>query len=194
MQLVTWIVPNELAIARIPVRREDIKLLKSVGFRAIVCLATEREIAPFWGGILSYESNVISESMEFYFLPVEPGRAPDTRDLIELLNWISSRASKGRPVVVHCFAGVGRAGTVAAAYLIFAKGMMPQAAMDYVRRIRPNAIESWEQEEALIQLSSILNFIFRSKIPLETILKPIETRKLGTLGKLKMKVTSLLKH
>ncbi|MEM3619450.1 MAG: dual specificity protein phosphatase family protein, partial [Candidatus Korarchaeum sp.] len=136
---VIWVVPNELAISRIPTRREDIRMLRSMGCKALVCLATEREIAPFWGGILSYENAVISEGMDFYFLPTEPGGAPDMREMMDLLNWISSRTSRGSPVAVHCFAGIGRAGTVAAAYLIFTRNMTPQAALDYVRRIRPNA-------------------------------------------------------
>jgi len=170
------VIPNEIAISRIPVKKEDLRIIKSLGIRAIVCLATEREIYPFWGGILTYEANVISESMEFYFLPVEPKSAPDIKELIDLLIWISSRATKGKPVAVHCFAGVGRAGTVAAAYLIF-KGMMPKAAIDQVRKVRPGAIESSEQEEVLFQLSSVIDLVLRKEIPLKLVLEPIETKK-----------------
>lgn len=194
MQLVTWVVPNEIAIARIPVKKEDLKLIKSMGCRAIVCLATEREIAPFWGGILAYESSVISEGMEFYFLPVEPGQAPELKEMIDLLNWISSRAARSRPVAVHCFAGIGRAGTIAAAYLIFSRGMTARAAIDYVRRIRPNAVESWKQEEALMQLNSALNLVLMGKIPFEAILEPIETRRLGFLRRLMIGMASLFKR
>jgi len=158
------------------VKREDIKAIKSMGIKAIVCLATEREVYPFWGGILTYEANVISEGMEFYFLPIEPKGAPDIRELIDLLTWISSRATRGKPVAIHCFAGVGRAGTVAAAYLIF-KGMTPKAAIDQVRRVRPGAIESSEQEEVLFQLGSVINLVLKKEIPLKLILEPIETKK-----------------
>ncbi|MCS7102695.1 MAG: dual specificity protein phosphatase family protein [Candidatus Korarchaeum sp.] len=190
---ITWIVPNELAISRIPTRRDDIKLLKSLGCKALVCLATEREIAPFWGGILTYESFVISEGMDFYFLPVEPGGAPGLREMIDLLTWISSRASKGNSVAVHCFAGIGRAGTVAAAYLVFTRNMTPQAALDYVRRLRPNALESQKQEEAVIQLSSVVNLLLTGKISLQTILEPIETKKPNFVRRILLKIPALLR-
>lgn len=190
---ITWVVPRELAISRIPTRREDIKLLKSIGCRALVCLATEREIAPFWGGILSYENAVISGGMDFYFLPTEPGEAPDMREMMDLLNWISSRTARGSPVAIHCFAGVGRAGTVAAAYLIFTRNMTPQAALNYVRRIRPNAVESQKQEEAVIQFSSMINLLLTGKIPLQYILEPIETRKLGLMRRIWLRLLALMK-
>ncbi len=187
---ILWVVPKELAISRIPTRREDIRLIKSVGFRALVCLATEREIAPFWGGILSYENAVISEGMEFYFLPVEPGRAPELREMIDLLTWISSSVAAGRPVAVHCFAGIGRAGTIAAAYLVFSRGMTHQAALDYVRRIRPNAVESQEQEETIIRLSSVVNLLLTEMIPLQAVLEPIKTKKPGLARRLLLKLSA----
>jgi len=184
MQFLTWVVPMELGISRIPVRREDIKKLKAMGARCIVCLATEWEIAPYWGGIYSYEHAVVNEGMEFYFLPVEPGGAPSTGEMIRLLEWISSRATKGRPSAVHCFAGVGRAATVAAGYLIFSKGMTVEAAIDYIRRIRPGAIETYAQEEALMTLSAFLTSILIGQIPIEIALNPPERRKRGIIDRL----------
>jgi len=185
MQFLTWVVPMELGISRIPVKKDDLKMLKAMGARCIVCLATEWEIAPYWGGIYSYEHAVIDEGMEFYFLPVEPGGAPNTRDMVNLLDWISSRAAKGRPSVVHCFAGVGRAATVAAGYLIFSRGMTANAAIEYMRRIKPGAIETYIQEETLMTLSAFLTSILAGQIPIEIALNPPERRRRGIMDRLR---------
>jgi ADP-ribosyl-[dinitrogen reductase] hydrolase len=46
---------------------------------------------------------------------------------------------------VHCWGGVGRAGTIAAACLV-ARGTPPEDAMAIVRKTRGRAIESAAQE------------------------------------------------
>lgn len=184
MQLLTWVVPMELGISRIPVKRDDLRMLKAMGARCVVCLATEWEIAPYWGGIYSYEHAVVDEGMEFYFLPVEPGGAPSTSEMIKLLEWISSRAARRMPSAVHCFAGIGRAATVAAGYLIFSRGMTANAAIEFMRRIRPGAIETYFQEEALMTLSAFLTSIIAGQIPMEIALNPPAERR-GIIDRLK---------
>jgi ADP-ribosyl-[dinitrogen reductase] hydrolase len=57
----------------------------------------------------------------------------------------------GDRVLLHCAAGLGRTGTLAARLLI-ASGSAPADAIATVRRIRPGAIESDAQEAFLIAL------------------------------------------
>ena len=51
-------------------------------------------------------------------------------------------------VLVHCGAGLGRSGTVAAAYLVKC-GYEPKAAIARVREVRPFSIETREQEQSV---------------------------------------------
>lgn len=52
----------------------------------------------------------------------------------------------GRSVVVHCRGGLGRAGTIAARLLV-ESGWTPAKAIQTVRKVRPGAIETREQED-----------------------------------------------
>ncbi len=184
----------ELGISRIPTRKEDLDILRSMGVKGIVCLAMEREIEPFWKDIYIYEREIVERDMEFFFLPTPPRKAPPLGLMIEALEWMDSRISSGKPITVHCFAGIGRAGTLAAAYLIFSRGMSARAAMEKVRKMRPGAIESYEQEEALRTLSAALMATLIGGIPFNLMLRPISTRRPGALRRSLITIKSLLRR
>jgi protein-tyrosine phosphatase len=59
---------------------------------------------------------------------------------------LSSSLERGECVVVHCWGGLGRAGTIAACCLV-ARGVEPRRAISIVRSARPGAVQSIEQEE-----------------------------------------------
>ncbi|MBI3948167.1 MAG: cyclin-dependent kinase inhibitor 3 family protein [Armatimonadetes bacterium] len=69
-----------------------------------------------------------------------------TAGLRDLVAHVLALVQAGRTVVVHCRGGLGRTGLVAACALV-AAGHDPAAAMATVRRARPGAIETREQEE-----------------------------------------------
>ncbi|UPG71023.1 hypothetical protein MVG78_10365 [Roseomonas gilardii subsp. gilardii] len=55
------------------------------------------------------------------------------------------RLDAGERLAIHCWGGLGRSGTVAAALLV-ARGLPAPEAVMQVRRARPGAIETAEQE------------------------------------------------
>ena len=68
---------------------------------------------------------------------------------MDVLEFIALQSEKpGRMVLVHCGAGLGRSGTVAAAFLV-REGMEPGAAIERVRALRPFSVETEEQETAV---------------------------------------------
>ena len=72
----------------------------------------------------------------YLYLPTVDDQAPTLEQLREGVTFIENEVSRGGAVYIHCGAGVGRAATMAVAYLIH-RGLMADEAWARVRRIRP---------------------------------------------------------
>jgi protein-tyrosine phosphatase len=88
--------------------------------------------------------------------PVLDFTPPTVEQIDRIMDFIARQAeSTGRLVLVHCGAGLGRSGTVAAAFLV-RSGWEPRAAIARVRELRPFAIETEEQERAVVDYAGRL--------------------------------------
>ena len=81
-------------------------------------------------------------------LPVPDSHAPTQAQLDAGVAAISEALQQSKRVAVHCGAGLGRSGTLIAAYLV-SHGSTPDDAMARVRSARPGSIETLEQEAAV---------------------------------------------
>ncbi|HIQ30019.1 MAG TPA: hypothetical protein EYH45_05585 [Candidatus Caldiarchaeum subterraneum] len=136
----SW-VDNCIAASAVPDGSKHLRWLKQQGIEAILCLVEKpvnREEADRLG-------------MEYIHIPMKDHQPPDVGDLIKAVQHIRRVTSEGRKILIHCAAGMGRTGTVLAAYLIISKGMNPQEAIGYIRRLRPGSIE-YGQEKSLYRL------------------------------------------
>ena len=94
-----------------------------------------REVEP-----LAREYGILG--FEFHNIPIVDFDIPDS-PAIESFIGIMKRC-QGRKVLLHCLAGLGRSGTMAALFLKH-QGMPAERAIDHVRRCRPGSIQTQAQ-------------------------------------------------
>src|SRR5205814_7582906 len=83
-----------------------------------------------------------------FHVPMMDMEAPTQEQLERCLSAIERAHAQKMGVAVHCAAGLGRTGTVLAAWFV-TQGLSAQNAIARVRRIRPGSIETEEQERAV---------------------------------------------
>ncbi|NJL23310.1 MAG: protein phosphatase [Leptolyngbyaceae cyanobacterium SM1_3_5] len=87
-----------------------------------------------------------ARGMQVRHFPIPDFGVPRSIDQFALLvQDILAAATEGKTIVIHCKAGLGRSGLVAASCLV-SLGSTPEAAFQLVRRSRPGTIETAEQE------------------------------------------------
>jgi len=72
----------------------------------------------------------------YLYLPAVDDEPPTLAQLREGVAFIAEEVARGGGVYVHCGAGVGRAATMAAAYLV-GTGLTPEQAWARIREVRP---------------------------------------------------------
>lgn len=94
-------------------------------------------------------------TLEHYcYLPTVDDQAPSLEHLNQGVDFIQKVTAQGSKVYIHCGAGVGRAPTMAAAYLI-STGMSVEEALNTIRKVRPFIYIMPPQLEQLHQYAAL---------------------------------------
>lgn len=80
---------------------------------------------------------------------MEELEAPTLNQIKVFMCFCENARQMDEPVGVHCRVGRGRSGTLAACYLVRFCGMTAEMAIMQLRKVRPYAIETMEQERAV---------------------------------------------
>ncbi|HEY2784554.1 MAG TPA: dual specificity protein phosphatase 23 [Fimbriiglobus sp.] len=142
----SWVDEPHLAGLSRPGSADDLRWLRQSGIDVLISLTVEPLPRPWVNdaGLLSVH------------IPVPDLTAPTDRQFDVVLDTVLRAKQTGMGVAVHCLAGLGRTGTVLAAYFV-AIGLAPDEAIAKVRSLRPGSIESSEQEQAVRDLARRLS-------------------------------------
>jgi len=130
----SW-VDNHVAGSGRPMTLEQLRWIRGRGIETIISL-TENQLPREWIRELGFR---------YFHTPILDHSAPSPEKLKQIVDLILGEVRAGRKVLIHCAAGLGRTGTVLAAYLIARKRMSAEEAMELVRKLRPGSIEDIQE-------------------------------------------------
>jgi atypical dual specificity phosphatase len=145
----SWWIDEPLVLGSGNPTTGHLKKLHEEGFRSIISLLDESEQSPV------YDIGEV-EAMGFkrFSIPLEDFSVPELEDFKAFLEAVHQALKRGK-VLIHCQAGLGRTGTMAAAYWID-RGLSVNEAIKKIRKSNPSVVESAEQENRLYELEAFI--------------------------------------
>jgi len=127
--------------------------LRRTGSTHVVCLVQDHELQDRYPDYARW----LRESGRSTWFPIPDLSAPPLDTIEPLFVGVHDRLGSGESLIVHCAAGIGRAGTFASAMCVMS-GMGVDDAVAHVRRHRPSAgPEAGSQRSVLDELHARLN-------------------------------------
>lgn len=133
----SWLINDKLAGSGMPTTANELEWVLKQGVKSIVTL-TENALPISWLTDVTY-----------LHVPTRDLSAPDMDKIDRAVDFIRQRINDREPVMVHCSAGFGRAGTILACYLVKYQNHSAKNAIKKVREGRPGSIQSESQELAV---------------------------------------------
>lgn len=129
---------------------EDVTHWANQGIRLVVCLLNPSELRSLGVQPSDYPRSLTNCGIQLITYPIiEMAAPPSIESASDLLSSIEGIVQSGGGVLVHCRGGIGRAGTIAACYLLY-KGLAsnPKSAIEAIRAARdPRCVESRRQTD-----------------------------------------------
>lgn len=137
----SWVEPEVLAAMGYP------RDLDAVAATGVVTLVSLTEVPPD-------PDAVATAGMAHVHIPIQDYTAPTLQQMLVFVETVEDGIDAGEPVGVHCAAGLGRSGTMAAAWFI-SQGMSADEALATIRELRPGSVETLAQEQVLEEFAAL---------------------------------------
>ncbi|NWF68964.1 MAG: dual specificity protein phosphatase family protein [Chloroflexi bacterium] len=131
---IDWIEAHVLAAGPIPDSARDVISLHRQGIRALITL-TEKPLTA--NRDITFEL-IDGLQLACFHLPVRDFYPPALRQVADMMRLIEQMRAQQKPVFLHCYAGIGRTGTMLHAYFLN-KGLGLEEAKQRVLATRPDA-------------------------------------------------------
>lgn len=135
-----WVLPDRLAGMSLPGRvsplARDLARVRELGVGAVATL-TEAPLEP---------QVVEASGLAVRHFPIDDFGVPTLQQTAEYCAWVDAELAAGRPVAAHCFAGLGRTGTMIACWLVRQEDRHTAEVLRSIRRIEPGFVQTAQQE------------------------------------------------
>ena len=133
----SWLIDEKLAGSGMPTTFDELEWILKQGVKSIVTM-TENSLPEDW-----------TKDIGYLHVPTPDLTAPDMDSIDLAVEFIHQNITDNQAVMVHCAAGMGRAGTILACYLVKYKKYTAKNAIAKIRQERPGSIQSETQELAI---------------------------------------------
>jgi atypical dual specificity phosphatase len=134
----SWVIDGKLSASGLPSSEGQLRWLRNQGVDSILTL-TESPLPKEWlqaNGLTSKHVRMLDHA------------PPSAESLEEAARYLASQLKEGHVVLVHCLAGIGRTGSVLAAYMMEYQDKSADEAISQLRSMRQGSVEG-AQESAV---------------------------------------------
>jgi ADP-ribosyl-[dinitrogen reductase] hydrolase len=134
----------------------DLKRIATWQPHLVLTLMEEDELAYVGAPASLLKKEFTALGIDWLHLPIPNLQPPDHRfevAWVDLWPHLDTALGQGERLFLHCYAGLGRTGTVAS-LILMKYGLSAREAMQAVRAVRPGSIETLSQEHYLSVLAA----------------------------------------
>ena len=130
----------------------DLLELKKKKIDIVVSLLEKKELKPL--NVSTLFELIKKHKFTHYYFPIKDKSVPKKHvELNRLLNDLSFKIRHNKKILLHCNAGLGRSGLIAA--LLCKKLGISENPISYIRKHRPGSIETKDQEKMISLLDLV---------------------------------------